>query len=86
VTQCFRQISFRVVSAENTRQEEIRVVWISVQRFYYIMTEALLRLDDGPARRNNKVNMIAVVFVNTQRLNLILKLFLNVKEMENVLR
>lgn len=25
------------------------------------MTEALLRLDDGPALRNNKVNMIAVV-------------------------
>lgn len=25
------------------------------------MTEALLRLDDGPALRNNKGNMIAVV-------------------------
>lgn len=49
------------ICRKETRREEIRVLWISVQSFYYIMTDALLRLDDGPALRNNKVNMIAVV-------------------------
>lgn len=31
------------------------------------MTDALLRLDDGPALRNNKVNMIVVVLKSVRK-------------------
>ncbi len=67
-------------------RKELRVVWISVQSFYYIMTDALLRLDDGPALRENKVSMIAVVLKCVCKHPEALFSLESDKEMENVFR
>lgn len=74
------------ICRKETRREEIRVVWIIVQSFYYIMTDALLRLDDGPALRDNKVSMIAVVSKCVCKHPEALFSLESDKEMENVFR
>lgn len=50
------------------------------------MTDALLRLDDGPALRNNKVSMIAVVSKCVCKHPEALFSLESDKEMENVFR